>query len=122
MLNSPPGFAISFLPSCTLVIRLAWDGIPGFSLFFSIRAETWGLARTGLDMTIVAVGACMVIATSAQTNWKGPRVMRPLLKLGQRSYEVYLSHMFIVFGLFQLFILDGKTLLVLSPYCLSPSL
>ena len=81
-----------------------------FSLFFSIRAETWGLARTGLDMTIVAVGACMVIATSAQTNWKGPRVMRPLLKLGQRSYEVYLSHMFIVFGLFQLFILDGKTL------------
>ncbi len=34
--------------------------------------------------------------------------MKPLLNLGQRSYEVYLTHMFVVFGLFQLFVLAGK--------------
>jgi peptidoglycan/LPS O-acetylase OafA/YrhL len=78
------------------------------SLCFSLRTEAWGLDRAGLDMTIVAVGACMVIATTAQTRWKSPRVMSPLLQLGQRSYEVYLTHMFVVFGLFQLFILAGK--------------
>jgi peptidoglycan/LPS O-acetylase OafA/YrhL len=79
-----------------------------FSLGFSLRAEAWGLDRNGLNMTILAVGACMVVATVAQTKWKSPRVMDPLLKLGQRSYEVYLTHMFVVFGLFQLFVAAGK--------------
>jgi peptidoglycan/LPS O-acetylase OafA/YrhL len=32
----------------------------------------------------------------------------PLLKIGQYSYEVYLTHMFIVFGLFDLFLDLGK--------------
>jgi peptidoglycan/LPS O-acetylase OafA/YrhL len=83
-------------------------GLLIISLGFSIRTETWGLDRNGLNMTILAVGACMVIATVAQAKWKSPRVMNPLLKLGQRSYEVYLTHMFVVFGLFQLFVIAGK--------------
>jgi peptidoglycan/LPS O-acetylase OafA/YrhL len=77
-------------------------------LGFSIRVEAWGLARSGLDMTILAVGTCMVIAVVTQTKWRSPQFMKPLLNLGQRSYEVYLTHMFIVFGLFQLFVLAGK--------------
>ncbi|MGB2634153.1 MAG: acyltransferase [Candidatus Acidiferrum sp.] len=79
-----------------------------FSLCFSLRAEAWGLSRVGLDMTVLALGACMIIATVAQTKWKGPRAISPLLNLGQCSYEVYLTHMFVVFGLFQLFVLYGK--------------
>jgi peptidoglycan/LPS O-acetylase OafA/YrhL len=79
-------------------------------LCFSIRVETWGLASKGLNMTILAAGTCMVIATVDQAKWKSPRFMSPLLNLGQRSYEVYLTHMFVVFGLFQLFVLAGKPL------------
>lgn len=79
-----------------------------FSLCFSLEADAWGLERTGLDMTVVALGTCMVIATVAQKNWKGPRVISPLLKLGERSYEVYLTHMFVVFGAFGLFVRAGK--------------
>ncbi|HET9088417.1 MAG TPA: acyltransferase [Acidobacteriaceae bacterium] len=79
-----------------------------FTLGFSIQANRWGLARSGLEMTILAVGTCMMIAVAAQTRWQAPRAMAPLLKLGQRSYEVYLTHMFIVFGLFQLFVRAGK--------------
>jgi peptidoglycan/LPS O-acetylase OafA/YrhL len=30
------------------------------------------------------------------------------LNLGQRSYEVYLTHMFVVFALFNLFVMAGK--------------
>jgi peptidoglycan/LPS O-acetylase OafA/YrhL len=78
------------------------------SLGFSLRVETWGLARNGLDMTILAAGTCMVIAAVAQTKWRSPQFMNPLLILGQRSYEVYLTHMFVVFGLFQIFVLAGK--------------
>jgi peptidoglycan/LPS O-acetylase OafA/YrhL len=77
-------------------------------LGFSIRVEAWGLGRVGVDMTILAAGTCMIIMAVTQTKWRSPRFMSPLLNLGQRSYEIYLTHMFVVFGLFQPFILAGK--------------
>jgi peptidoglycan/LPS O-acetylase OafA/YrhL len=79
-----------------------------FSLGFSLTADSWGLAGSGLDMTVLAVGTCMLIAVAAQTHWKSPRFLKPLLQLGQRSYEVYLFHMFVVLALFQLFVAIGK--------------
>jgi len=59
-------------------------------------------------MTILAIGTCMVITAAAQTEWRGPRVLAPFLLLGQRSYEVYLTHMFVVFGFFHFFLVAGK--------------
>ena len=79
-----------------------------FSLCFTDLAESWSLYRNGIDMTILAIASCMVIAVASQTKWKGPRVLSPLIKMGQRSYEIYLTHMFIVFGLFSLFAKVGK--------------
>ena len=79
-----------------------------FSLGFSIRAYTWGLGRNGLNMTILAVGACMVIAAVAQTPWQAPRILTPLLQIGRRSYEVYLVHIFVVLGFFSLFVAANK--------------
>lgn len=79
-----------------------------FSLGFSPQASALGLAKSGLNMTILAVGTCMVIASVSQTNWTSPWVLRPLVKLGQRSYEVYLTHMFIVFAFFELFVMAGN--------------
>jgi peptidoglycan/LPS O-acetylase OafA/YrhL len=77
-------------------------------LGFSIQVEAWGLGRVGVDMTILAAGTCMIIMAATQTKWRSPGFMNPLLNLGQRSYEIYLTHMFVVFGLFQLFVLAGK--------------
>jgi peptidoglycan/LPS O-acetylase OafA/YrhL len=59
-------------------------------------------------MTILAVGACMLIAVAAQTQWKAPRLLTPLLKLGQRSYEIYLTHIFAVLALLSVFIAANK--------------
>lgn len=81
-----------------------------FSLCFSIRADLWGLGRNGLNMTILAAGTCMLIAVAAQTQWQAPRILTPLLRLGQRSYEIYLTHIFIVLTFFSLFINTGKPL------------
>jgi peptidoglycan/LPS O-acetylase OafA/YrhL len=78
------------------------------SLIFSWQAYVGWLGRTGLNMTVLGVGTCMFIAATAQTQWKSPRLLAPLLKIGQYSYEVYLTHMFVVFGLFDLFIRAGK--------------
>jgi peptidoglycan/LPS O-acetylase OafA/YrhL len=66
------------------------------------------IGRSGLDMTIIALGTCMVIIAAAQTQWKGPRILAPLLRLGQCSYEVYLTHMFVVFALFAIFVKYGS--------------
>lgn len=82
-----------------------------FSLGFSIQAYIWGLGRNGLNMTILAVGTCMVIAAVAQTQWRAPRVLKPLVRLGQRSYEVYLTHVFVVLGLFKLFLAANKPMM-----------
>lgn len=50
----------------------------------------------------------MVIIAAAQSGWRSPRIFSPFLLLGQRSYEVYLTHMFVVFALFHLFVMSGK--------------
>ncbi|HUX73570.1 MAG TPA: acyltransferase [Steroidobacteraceae bacterium] len=79
-----------------------------FILCFSIAVKRIGLASLGVDMTILALGTCMVMAAVAQSPGTGPLVARPLLLLGRRSYEIYLTHMFIVIGGFVLFTKLGK--------------
>jgi peptidoglycan/LPS O-acetylase OafA/YrhL len=81
-----------------------------FILGFSSFAQRLGFDRTGLDMSVIALGACLVIAAAASTQWRAPRVLTPVLRLGQRSYEVYLTHMFVVLGLFTAFVRLGKPL------------
>jgi peptidoglycan/LPS O-acetylase OafA/YrhL len=66
------------------------------------------IAESGLDMTIIALGTCMVIIAASQTQWKCPRLLAPLLRLGQCSYEVYLTHMFVVFAFFAIFVKYGN--------------
>jgi peptidoglycan/LPS O-acetylase OafA/YrhL len=77
-------------------------------LGFASRPSLYGIDRIGLEETILAVGTCLVIIAAAQTQWKSPRVLKPLVNLGQRSYEVYLTHMFVVFAFFDLFVAMGK--------------
>jgi peptidoglycan/LPS O-acetylase OafA/YrhL len=78
------------------------------SLVFSWQAYMGWPGQTGLNMTILAIGTCMFIAASAQTRWRSPGILSPLLRIGEYSYEVYLTHMFVVFGAFGLFLDAGK--------------
>ncbi|MEP6548867.1 MAG: acyltransferase [Gammaproteobacteria bacterium] len=83
-------------------------GITAIVYILGFAAEGDALARSGLDMTVLAVGTCLVIAATAQSARKGPAVLAPLRWFGRRSYEVYLTHMFIVMGFFYLFVAAGK--------------
>jgi|HubBroStandDraft_6_1064221.scaffolds.fasta_scaffold123009_2 peptidoglycan/LPS O-acetylase OafA/YrhL len=83
----------------------------GFILMFSIRASQWGLDSNGLNMTILAIGTCMIMIVAAQTQWTASHVIRPLLTMGEHSYEIYLTHMFVVFAFFELFLQAGKPML-----------
>jgi peptidoglycan/LPS O-acetylase OafA/YrhL len=84
------------------------SALVAFTICFSIQADQWGLGRTGLDMSVIAAGACMIMIATAQSQWQSPGVVRPLLMAGQRSYEVYLTHMFVVFAFFDTFVTAGK--------------
>lgn len=80
-----------------------------FILVFARMGFGW-LFRSGLDMTILALGTCALIIAAAETEWRSPRILEPLRQLGQRSYEVYLTHMFVVFAFFDFFVSRGKPL------------
>ncbi|MGA9885668.1 MAG: acyltransferase [Candidatus Acidiferrales bacterium] len=79
-------------------------------LGFSSERLMWGLGRKGLDETILALGTSLIIIAATQTKWRSPRILSPLLSIGQRSYEVYLTHMFVVYAFFALFVKLGKPL------------
>jgi peptidoglycan/LPS O-acetylase OafA/YrhL len=86
------------------------------SLIFSWQTRHDWLGVTGLRMTILGIGTCMFIGATAQTQWKAPRILSPLLKIGQYSYEIYLTHVFVVFGLLSLFLGAGKPMSLVPVY------
>ena len=90
-----------------------------FCLCFEPQMERLGLEKTGLGMSILAVGACMLIAAASETRWRVARVLSPLLAYGRRSYEVYLTHMFVVFACFNLFVWAGKPMGLVVPLFLT---
>ncbi|WP_353073529.1 acyltransferase family protein [Tunturiibacter gelidoferens] len=73
-------------------------------LGFSIRVESLGLGRAGLDMTVLALGVCLLLIAVAQTRWQAPTLLRPLARAGGLSYEIYLTHVFVVLSLFHIFL------------------
>jgi len=107
-------FTALLVSRCRFSHRALWmfgsigAGLLFLILDFSIRVGSSFLGRFGLDMTVLAAGTCMFIVAVTQTQWRSPRFLNPLLNLGQRSYEVYLTHMFVVFGLFYIFTLAGR--------------
>jgi peptidoglycan/LPS O-acetylase OafA/YrhL len=94
--------------------RTIWGlGIAGIlvvsaSLIFSWQAYRGWLGKTGLNFTLLGVGTCMFIAATAQTEWRSPYLSAPLVRMGRYSYEIYLTHMFVVFTFFGLFLHAGK--------------
>jgi peptidoglycan/LPS O-acetylase OafA/YrhL len=86
-----------------------------FSLCFTRQPLAVALSNMGLDMTLIALATCFIIIAAAQSSWRAPRFLSPLINLGQRSYEVYLTHMFVVFAMFGIFLHIGQPLSAVIP-------
>jgi peptidoglycan/LPS O-acetylase OafA/YrhL len=83
-------------------------GLLTFVLAHPFWVHAMDYPRNGLDMTIIALGTCFVIVAAAETRWRSPRVLGPFLLLGRRNYEIYLTHMFVVFAALHIFLATGK--------------
>jgi peptidoglycan/LPS O-acetylase OafA/YrhL len=101
---------VKFSPATLRSLALAGTALIASVLVGLRLTYVPAIANSGLDMTIIALGTCLVSIAAAQTRWQAPRLLSPLLRLGRSSYEVYLTHMFVVFALFDLFMKAGHPL------------
>jgi peptidoglycan/LPS O-acetylase OafA/YrhL len=90
------------------VVGAAGVGVMGFCLGMSGGAYGWGGGKNGLLMTVLGVGTCLAMAGVASREWRAPGLLWPALVLGRRSYEIYLTHVFVVWGIFDWFVRQGK--------------
>jgi peptidoglycan/LPS O-acetylase OafA/YrhL len=100
----------SFSPRTLTALLAIGLALMIFCLVFSPQMWTWGITKLGLNMTILAIGACMVITVAAQNRARAPRFLSPILAYGCRSYEVYLTHMFVVYACYDFFAAHGGPL------------
>ncbi len=62
------------------------------------------IGRAGLDVTLLGLGTCLIMLGSVLRGSKGHRWTSPMRWLGRYSYEVYLTHEFVVMGVMGLFL------------------
>jgi peptidoglycan/LPS O-acetylase OafA/YrhL len=65
--------------------------------------------QAGLDVTVLALGTCLVMIAVAQEDKQGRWPTAWLRWFGRHSYEVYLTHMFVVLGAVEIFLALGSS-------------
>jgi len=103
------------LPSANRLLALAWAGA-AVMLFSAmpfrvelLRPLQHWLAVRDLDDSLLTLGTCMVIVGLVGRNRAGSRWASPIRWLGRLSYEVYLTHEFVVLGVTMLALHIGRT-------------
>jgi peptidoglycan/LPS O-acetylase OafA/YrhL len=97
------------LPPRTVSL-LGWLGVIGLVAATIDGAAMWHLLRDGYMLLLALSALCLLLACEqrqrrgAWHTWRGLDWMR---SWGRLSYEIYLSHMFVVFAVVRLFKLAG---------------
>ena len=87
----------------SLILQICGAAISLFIVTFKRTVSGMGLYRTGLDITLLAIGVCLMLIAISQRNRTGAWWTAAIRWFGRNSYEVYLTHMFVVFGLYRIF-------------------
>ncbi|QSI32676.1 acyltransferase family protein [Variovorax sp. RKNM96] len=87
-------------PSAAVQRLVLWMGLGLGVLVFCFRKEVfqWGLTRHGLQVSLLELGIALVLVATHWRPWPWAAcpVTAPLRWFGRHSYEVYLTHMFVV--------------------------
>jgi peptidoglycan/LPS O-acetylase OafA/YrhL len=97
------------MPSPRALLAIAWSG--AILMFLAEPPVTWAwhrpINRADLDDTMLTLGTCMVILGLVARKRPGSRWTSPLRWLGRISYEVYLTHEFLVIAIVELALYIG---------------
>ncbi len=66
------------------------------------------MGHSGTDVTVLGLGICLIMFGSVLRSAKGWRLTAPIRWLGRYSYEVYLTHEFVVMGILSSFLKTRK--------------
>ena len=91
-------------------ILLASLGAIGLVAVMLDGAALWHLLRDGYLLVLTLSTLCLLLASQQRQSRGADKPLRGLGRLrsrGRLSYEIYLSHMFVVFAIVRLFRLSG---------------
>ena len=99
------------LPGDRLLLCLAWTGAVVMFAAAPPFHWTWHafLNKWDLDDSLLTLGTCMVMLATVGRNRPGRAWSAPLRWFGRHSYEVYLTHEFVVVWITMLALHVGKT-------------
>ena len=92
------------------MVLLGWLGALGLIAVMVFGAELWRLLHDGYMLVLTLSSLCLVLASYQRQRLGGFRPLRGwgwLRSWGRLSYEIYLSHMFVVYAIVRLFKLSG---------------
>ncbi len=94
--------------NAALSVRLVGLGMMLLVTVFRRQCGQLGLYKHGLDVTVLALGTALLLLAIARGRKPGTWLTAPLRWFGRNSYEVYLTHSFVVVILTQLFAATGS--------------
>jgi peptidoglycan/LPS O-acetylase OafA/YrhL len=103
---------LRILPARTTTL-LGWLGALGLAAATIDGAVMWQLLRDGYMLLLALSALCLLLACAQRQrrgDWHASRALDWLRSWGRLSYEIYLSHMFVVFAVVRIFRLAGGDL------------
>lgn len=106
--------AVHVQPRRRWVVRvLFWVGLAGLAMGLLMEQYIWSVLGEGFMLVLTLSTACLITGMywGQSLNPRRPwRALGWLRSLGFNSYEIYLTHMFVVFGIVALFKLSGSNI------------
>ncbi|MCU7501168.1 MAG: acyltransferase [Ignavibacteria bacterium] len=98
---------IELKKNALLIMKIAGWLLFGLVFFFRKWVYSIGITSIGLNVSLLAIGAALILICMNKSFSKNPKTpskfTEPLLILGRNSYEIYLTHIFIVISFVYIF-------------------